>query len=199
MKRMIDVVVSLILLVMLSPIWLVVSILIRIKMGAPIFFKQERPGLSGTAFHVYKFRTMNHREDRSGDLLADRNRITPLGSILRKLSLDELPQLLNVVKGEMSLVGPRPLLMEYLPLYTVDQKLRHKVKPGITGWAQINGRNAITWEEKFELDSWYVNNRTIWLDIKIMLLTIIKVLKRDGITHEDHLSMEKFTGSNEGI
>lgn len=171
----------------------VVAIIVRVNMGAPIVFKQQRPGLHGKPFYLYKFRTMiNSAGDES-----DKLRLTALGKFLRKYSLDELPQLINVVKGDMSLVGPRPLLMEYLSLYTKDQELRHHVKPGITGWAQVNGRNEITWSEKFKLDSWYVKNQSTLLDLKILIYTLIKVLKKEGITHQGTVSMEKFKGSNE--
>jgi len=168
-------------------------------MGTPILFKQQRPGLHGRLFFLYKFRTMNDQTNRKGQLLPDQERLTSFGSLLRKYSIDELPQLINVIKGNMSLVGPRPLLKEYLPLYTVDQNVRHQVRPGITGWAQINGRNAISWEEKFKLDIWYVENQTIWLDIKILCKTITKVFKKDDITQVGHVSTEKFTGTDEVI
>lgn len=168
-------------------------------MGSPVLFKQKRPGLSGEIFHVCKFRTMKNAYDKNGQLLPDRKRLTHFGKVIRKYSLDELPQLFNVLRGTMSLVGPRPLLPEYLHLYTEDQQVRHHTKPGITGWAQVNGRNAITWEDKFELDRWYVENQTIILDIKILFLTIWKVIKREGITDQDQVSMKKFTGSDEVI
>lgn len=199
MKRIIDLVISLILLLLLSPVLVVLAIMIRSNMGSPILFKQERPGLQGKSFYLYKFRTMNNAHDMNGDLLSDQVRLTAFGKWLRKYSLDELPQLLNVIKGDMSLVGPRPLLMEYLSLYTEDQSIRHHTKPGITGWAQVNGRNAITWGEKFKLDIWYVKNQTVRLDLKILFITMIKVIKKDGITQRDHASMEKFTGSNKVI
>ena len=194
MKRMMDVVISLILLLLFSPVMLFTACILRHNMGGPIIFKQQRPGLHGKIFYLYKFRTMHN-----GDLLPDQDRLTRLGKFLRKYSLDELPQLINVIKGEMSLVGPRPLLAEYLPLYTEDQLLRHNMRPGITGWAQVNGRNAITWEEKFELDIWYIENNTIRLDMKILFITIRKVLGKDGITHKGHVSMEKFNGSDEVV
>ncbi|MFJ8352996.1 sugar transferase [Bacillus paramycoides] len=194
MKRIFDVGISLLLLfVCLLPI-LVVAILVRLKLGSPILFKQQRPGLHGKPFNLYKFRTMLDKRDSNGELLPDQNRLTIFGEVLRKYSFDELPQLINVVRGDLSLVGPRPLLMEYLPLYSSKQAKRHNVKPGITGWAQINGRNSITWEEKFELDVWYVENRSFLLDLKIIVLTITKVLKTEGINHVGHVTMEPFTG-----
>lgn len=167
----------------------------RWKLGSPILFKQQRPGLHGKPFYLYKFRTMTDERDENGELLPDHLRLTPFGQFLRKYSLDELPQLFNVLKGDISLVGPRPLLMEYLELYTPEQARRHEVKPGITGWAQVNGRNAISWEEKFKLDVWYVDNRTFWLDIKILFLTVIKVLKKEGINQSEYVTMEKFVGN----
>ncbi|RDW22407.1 sugar transferase [Oceanobacillus arenosus] len=197
MKRALDVFTSLTLIIIFLPILLIVAIMVRIALGAPVLFKQQRPGLNGKPFYLYKFRTMTNALDPNGQLLSDEQRITALGMFLRKYSLDELPQLFNVLKGEMSLVGPRPLLMEYLALYTEEQRLRHTVRPGITGWAQINGRNAITWEEKFNLDIWYVNNQHFLLDLKILVLTIVKVLKREGIRSEDSVSMMKFTGKKE--
>ncbi|PIE96636.1 sugar transferase [Bacillus fungorum] len=194
MKRIFDVCSSLLLLfVCLLPI-LVVAILVRLKLGSPVLFKQQRPGLHGKPFNLYKFRTMLDKKGSDGELLPDRNRLTTFGAILRKYSLDELPQLINVVRGDLSLVGPRPLLMEYLPLYSSKQAKRHNVKPGITGWAQINGRNLITWEEKFELDVWYVENHSFLLDLKIIVLTILKVFKTEGINHVGHVTMERFTG-----
>lgn len=173
----------------------VTAILVHWKLGSPVLFKQQRPGLHGKPFYLYKFRTMTDERDENGELLPDHLRLTPFGQFLRKYSLDELPQLFNVLKGDISLVGPRPLLMEYLELYTPEQARRHEVKPGITGWAQVNGRNAISWEEKFKLDVWYVDNRTFWLDIKILFLTVIKVLKKEGINQSEYVTMEKFTGN----
>lgn len=190
---------SVFLLILLMPILLIVAILVKCQMGSPILFKQQRPGLHGRLFFLYKFRTMNNETNHDGKLLPDQDRLTNFGLLLRKYSIDELPQLMNVVKGDMSLVGPRPLLKEYLPLYTTEQSIRHLVKPGITGWAQINGRNAISWEEKFKLDTWYVKNQTIWLDIKILCQTMIKVIKKDDITQIDHVSTDKFTGTDEVI
>ncbi|PFO73767.1 sugar transferase [Bacillus cereus] len=194
MKRLFDVCVSLLLLSLFSIVICIVAILVRIKLGSPILFKQERPGMNGIPFYLYKFRTMTNEINGDGTLLPDKNRLTTFGAILRKYSLDELPQLINVLWGDLSLVGPRPLLMEYLPLYSSKQAKRHNVKPGITGWAQINGRNLITWEEKFELDVWYVENHSFLLDLKIIVLTILKVFKTEGINHVGHVTMERFTG-----
>ncbi|PDZ03266.1 sugar transferase [Bacillus cereus] len=194
MKRLFDVCVSLLLLSLFSIVICIVAILVRIKLGSPILFKQERPGMNGIPFYLYKFRTMTNEINGDGTLLPDKNRLTTFGAILRKYSLDELPQLINVLWGDLSLVGPRPLLMEYLPLYSSKQAKRHNVKPGITGWAQINGRNLITWEEKFELDVWYVENHSFLLDLKIIVITILKVFKTEGINHVGHVTMERFTG-----
>jgi len=194
-KRLFDLIVSTILLtVFLIPI-ITIAFLILLRMGKPVIFKQKRPGLYGRPFYIYKFRTMTNEVDQDGDLLPNHQRITKLGNILRKLSLDELPQLFNVLKGDLSLVGPRPLLMEYLPLYNEEQARRHEVKPGITGWAQVNGRNAISWEERFKLDIWYVDNQSFWLDMKILFLTLIKVLKSDGVNKSSNVTMEKFKGT----
>lgn len=195
MKRFIDLLVSLSFLLILSFPIIIMIILVRIKLGSPIIFKQQRPGLYGKPFYLYKFRTMTDERDSKGELLADQVRLTSFGKFLRKYSLDEIPQLINVVKGNLSLVGPRPLLMEYLPLYSNEQVKRHHVKPGITGWAQVNGRNAITWEKKFALDVWYVNNQSFSLDMKILFLTVIKVLKSEGINQVGHVTMERFTGT----
>jgi len=197
MKRSIDLVTSLTLLILFSPIILAVALMVRFKMGAPILFTQQRPGLHGKSFYLYKFRTMQDLQDKHGNLLSDEMRLTAFGKFLRKYSLDEFPQLINVVKGEMSLVGPRPFLMEYLPLYTKEQMTRHNVKPGITGWAQVNGRNTLTWEEKFEMDIWYAENHNLLLDLKILTMTAHKVLKKEGISQQGQVTMEKFTGSNE--
>ncbi len=199
MKRLIDVTVSTTLLVVLSPIIGVLSLKVKKDMGPPVIFKQQRPGLDEEPFLLCKFRTMKNETDENGHLLSDEHRVTKVGKFLRKYSLDELPQLINVLKGEMSLVGPRPLLMEYLPLYSEEQKVRHQVRPGMTGWAQVNGRNAITWEEKFKLDTWYVQNQSLLLDLKILLLTIIKVVKKEGINQQKEVPMEKFKGSKEVI
>ena len=179
----------------LAPLLVVLAILVRIKLGGPILFCQVRPGKDGDPFKMIKFRTMLNTIDQNGALLNDADRLTEFGRFLRKTSLDELPELWNVLKGDMSLVGPRPLLMEYLPLYSQEQLRRHEVRPGITGWAQINGRNAISWEQKFALDVWYVDNRTFWLDLKIVWRTIIKVFLREGISASGEVTMPKFTGS----
>ena len=197
MKRFFDFFISLLVILALSPIILIVAVLIKIKLGSPIIFKQERPGIHAKPFYVYKFRSMTDKRDNRGILLPDHLRITQFGNLLRKLSLDELPQLFNVLKGDISLVGPRPLLMEYIELYTVYQARRHEVKPGITGWAQVNGRNSISWEEKFELDVWYVDNHSFWLDIKILILTVVKVFKREGINQTNRVTIDKFTGTKQ--
>lgn len=196
MKRMIDFLLSLFLLTITSSIILITAIVVRIKLGSPVIFKQQRPGLYGKPFYIYKFRTMTDERDEHGNLLPDEVRLTTTGKIIRKLSLDELPQLLNVLKGEMSFVGPRPLLMKYLPLYTEEQSRRHEVRPGITGWAQVNGRNAISWEEKFQLDVWYVDHQSLHLDLKIIFLTILKVFKTEGINQQGQATMEEFRGNN---
>ncbi|MCD8521156.1 MAG: sugar transferase [Saccharospirillaceae bacterium] len=182
---------------MLSPIIAVVAWKIRKNLGSPVLFKQVRPGKDGKSFEMVKFRTMRDAVDANGNPLPDSERLTPFGNWLRSTSLDELPELWNVLKGDMSLVGPRPLLMEYLPLYNPEQYRRHEVLPGVTGWAQVNGRNAISWEEKFKLDVWYVNNHSFWLDIKILWLTVKRVLVRDGISAEGEATMSKFTGTSE--
>ena len=174
---------------------LLLALLVRTKLGSPVFFRQTRPGLHGKPFEMLKFRTMTDARDAQGELLPDSERLPPFGRFLRSSSLDELPELWNVLKGEMSLVGPRPLLMEYLPLYTPQQYRRHEVRPGVTGWAQVNGRNAISWEEKFALDVWYVENQSFWLDVKILFLTVKKVLVKDGISASGEATMTKFTGS----
>lgn len=194
-KRVFDLCMATLLLVVSLPLFVFISLAIWITMGRPIIFRQVRPGLHGKPFVMYKFRTMTNERDENGRLLPNEQRITPIGRFLRSTSLDELPELVNVIKGDMSLVGPRPLLMDYLPLYTPEQARRHEVLPGITGWAQVNGRNAITWEEKFELDVWYVDNQSFWLDLKILLMTPISVLKREGISPEGHVTMPRFTGS----
>ena len=194
-KRIFEFTIALLALFMLLPIFLTISILVLLKMGTPIFFIQPRPGLNGETFKMYKFRTMTNKCDKNGKLLEDKDRLSNFGSFLRSTSLDELPTLWNVLCGNMSLVGPRPLLIEYLPLYSKNQARRHEVRPGITGWAQVNGRNAISWNEKFELDTWYVENQSFVLDMKIILLTLKKVIKRDGISHNNHVTMEKFKGN----
>ena len=197
MKRFMDLAIAALALILLSPILAVVAAMIRAKFGSPVFFRQTRPGLRGEAFEIIKFRTMRDAFDSEGKALPDKDRLTPLGKFLRAASVDELPELWNVLKGEMSLVGPRPLLMEYLPLYTPEQARRHEVRPGVTGWAQVNGRNAITWEEKFRLDVWYVDHRSFWLDIKILFSTIKMVLIRDGISADGHVTMPPFRGESD--
>ncbi|TNZ63854.1 sugar transferase [Vibrio parahaemolyticus] len=197
MKRLFDFLVSLIALILLSPIIVLVAWKIRKKLGSPVLFRQTRPGLNGKPFEMVKFRTMKDAVDEQGNLLPDSDRMTPFGERLRNSSLDELPGLWSVLKGDMSLVGPRPLLMRYLPLYNEEQARRHDARPGVTGWAQINGRNAISWEEKFALDVWYVDNQTFWLDIKILLLTVKKVFVKEGISADDHVTMPEFEGSKD--
>jgi lipopolysaccharide/colanic/teichoic acid biosynthesis glycosyltransferase len=196
MKRLFDFVAALLALILFALPLLVLAWQIRRKLGSPVLFKQVRPGLHGKPFKMVKFRTMTDERGPDGALLPDAQRLTPFGRFLRASSLDELPELWNVLKGEMSLVGPRPLLMEYLPLYSPEQARRHEVRPGITGWAQINGRNAISWTDKFALDVWYVDHRSLWLDIKILWLTVKKVLVRDGISAAGEATMSAFTGSN---
>ena len=194
-KRGFDLLASLLGLILLSPVIAVIAWNIRKKLGSPVLFRQVRPGRNGKPFEMIKFRTMRDAHDANGEPLPDSQRMTAFGSFLRSSSLDELPELWNVVKGDMSLVGPRPLLMEYLPLYSAEQYRRHEVRPGVSGWAQINGRNAIEWEEKFKLDTWYVDNQSFWLDMKVIFLTIKKVLVRDGISAEGEATASKFTGS----
>jgi sugar transferase EpsL len=196
LKRGLDFVVSLGLLVVLSPLLLAIALMVRWKLGVPVLFIQERPGLYGRPFRMLKFRTMTDVRDTSQILLPDRERLTAHGRLLRAASLDELPELINVLKGDMSLVGPRPLLVEYLPLYSREQARRHEVRPGMTGWAQVTGRNALTWEEKFRLDVRYVDNRSFWLDLKILWMTLVAVLARKGITQEGQATMERFRGSS---
>lgn len=196
MKRAFDIFFSLFALIILSPVFLTCAVLTATQIGMPVLFCQDRPGLNGKRFRIIKFRTMVDIRDPEGVLLPDSERITKFGRILRESSLDELPELFNVLKGDMSLVGPRPLLMDYLSLYNQRQARRHEVRPGITGWAQINGRNALSWEEKFELDVWYVDNQSLWLDIKILFKTVLQVLKRDGISHGEDATMPRFKGSN---
>lgn len=195
-KRFFDFSIALLALFLLLPVLILVSCMILILIGRPILFVQKRPGRHGKTFNMFKFRTMTNALDASGRLLADSERMTRFGQFLRSTSLDELPELLNVLKGDMSLVGPRPLLIDYLPLYSERQSRRHEVRPGISGWAQVNGRNALSWEEKFELDVWYVENRTLWLDLKILILTVWRVIKRDGISQDGEVTMSKFTGNN---
>ena len=198
LKRSFDFLVALALLLALSPLLAVSALAIRWKLGRPVLFAQVRPGYRGRPFEFYKFRTMTDMRDAAGALQPDAARLTPLGELMRKSSLDELPQLFNVLKGDMSLVGPRPLLMEYLPLYNARQARRHEVRPGITGWAQVNGRNALQWEERFDLDLWYVEHRSFWLDLKILALTAWRVLRPQGISQPGHATMPKFTGSQRG-
>ena len=195
MKRLIDILGAGLGLLLFSPVLVIVAYKIRREMGFPVMFRQTRPGLHGKPFQMIKYRTMRDAIDANGHLLPDPKRLTKLGRFLRSSSLDELPELWNVLKGDMSLVGPRPLLMEYLPLYSPDQARRHEVRPGVTGWAQVNGRNAISWDEKFTLDVWYVDNRNLWLDLKIIWLTILKVIKRDGISATGEVTMTKFMGN----
>ncbi|HIF9494418.1 sugar transferase [Photobacterium damselae] len=198
MKRLFDFIVSLIALILVSPIIALVAWKVRKNLGSPVLFRQARPGLNGKSFEMVKFRTMKDAVDQQGNPLPDSERMTSFGDKLRNSSLDELPELWNVLKGEMSLVGPRPLLMQYLPLYSKEQSRRHDVRPGVTGWAQINGRNAISWEEKFALDVWYVDNRTWLLDIKILFLTVKKVFIKDGISADGHVTIEPFKGRENG-
>lgn len=198
LKRVFDVLVSGAALLLLSPVLLLAALVIAIKMGTPVIFQQVRPGYKGNAFTIYKFRTMRDAVDKSGNPLPDSERLTPLGAFLRASSIDELPELYNVLKGDMSLVGPRPLRTDYLPRYSLEQARRHDVLPGITGWAQINGRNSISWEEKFRLDVWYVDNQSLALDVKILFLTFFKVFKREGISADGHATMPDFMGTQGG-
>lgn len=195
MKRFFDVVIAAAGLLLLSPLLLILASLIRLRLGSPVLFRQTRPGFRGRPFRLIKFRTMTSEKAPDGQLLPDGYRLTSFGRFLRSTSLDELPELWNVLRGEMSIVGPRPLLMEYLPLYSADQRRRHDVRPGITGWAQVNGRNALTWEEKFMLDLWYVENRTIWLDMRILGLTLIRIVTRQGVSQPGHVTADPFRGS----
>lgn len=195
MKRFFDAVTATVLFVTLSPVMIIVAVAVLVDLGRPVLFCQERPGLHGRSFGLLKFRTMKAAHDQDGQLLSDAARLTPLGKLLRSLSLDELPGLWNVVRGEMSLVGPRPLLPSYLPLYTARQSRRHEVLPGITGWAQVNGRNAIDWERKLELDVWYVDNRSFWLDLQILMLTVVKVLRREHVAAPGEATVTAFRGS----
>ena len=197
LKRLLDIVIASSALVLLSPVYAFVAYKVRKNLGSPVLFRQVRPGLNGKPFEMIKFRSMKDAVDAQGNPLPDRERLTPFGQMLRSSSLDEMPELWNVIKGDMSIVGPRPLLMEYLPLYNEQQAKRHNVRPGITGYAQVNGRNAISWEKKFELDTWYVENRSLWLDFKIMLKTVQKVLSKDDISAEGEATMSKFTGTSE--
>jgi undecaprenyl phosphate N,N'-diacetylbacillosamine 1-phosphate transferase len=195
-KQLFDFVLALVLTIFFLPVFLIIGLLVYFKIGKPIFFCQKRPGKNEALFTVYKFRSMTDKKDEFGNLLPDEMRITKYGAFLRKTSLDELPQLFNVLKGDISFVGPRPLLIEYLPLYNEIQKNRHNVKPGITGWAQINGRNTITWRSKFEYDIWYIEHITFQLDLKILFLTVVKIIKAEGISSENSATMEKFVGNN---
>ena len=196
MKRLVDILASFVGIILLTPVFLLVAFLIRKNLGSPVIFSQIRSGIDGKPFKMYKFRSMKNAIDTSGNPLPDAERLTPFGQKLRSTSLDELPELWNVLKGDMSLVGPRPLLMEYLPLYDKEQYRRHEMRPGITGWAQINGRNAISWEDKFKLDVWYVDNQSLKLDLKILLLTIKKVFIKEGISSSGEVTTSKFTGSH---
>lgn len=197
LKRVLDVVIASTALLLLSPVYFFVAYKVRKNLGSPVLFRQVRPGLHGKPFEMIKFRSMKDAVDENGNPLPDSERLTPFGQMLRSSSLDEMPELWNVIKGEMSIVGPRPLLMEYLPLYNSEQAKRHNVRPGMTGYAQVNGRNAISWEEKFKLDTWYVENQSLWLDFKIMLKTVKKVLAKDDISAEGEATMTKFTGTPE--
>ena len=196
-KRLFDITAATTAMAVLSPVYVITASKVKKNLGSPVLFRQTRPGLNGNPFDMVKFRTMTDCRDSEGNLLPNKDRLTPFGKMLRNTSLDELPELWNVIKGDMSLVGPRPLLMEYLPLYNDEQKRRHHVRPGITGYAQVNGRNAIGWDEKFELDLWYVDNQSLWLDIKILLKTIKKVIVKDDINASDNITMSKFTGNQE--
>jgi len=198
LKRSLDFVIALALLIALAPLLALLALALRAKLGRPVLYAQMRPGLHGAPFKFYKFRTMTEARNAAGNFLPDAARLTPFGELMRKFSLDELPQLLNVAKGDMSLVGPRPLLMEYLPLYNERQARRHAVRPGITGWAQVNGRNALNWEERFELDLWYVEHRSFRLDLKIIAMTAWRVFRPRGISQAGHVTMPKFTGSQDG-
>jgi len=194
-KRLLDLCLTCLVLILLSPLMLLIALLVRIRLGSPVLFKQQRPGYLGKPFFIYKFRTMTDDRDAQGNLLPDAERLTHFGRFLRSASLDELPELFNVLRGEMSLVGPRPLLMQYLERYSPEQARRHNMLPGITGWAQINGRNALSWEDKFRLDVWYVDHWSFWLDVKILFLTLVKVLKREGINQPGCATAEEFMGN----
>ncbi|WP_445005396.1 sugar transferase [Halomonas mongoliensis] len=197
LKRSVDAAAALIGLMVLAPVLLIIALLIRLKLGSPVLFRQVRPGLHGKPFEMIKFRTMLDAYDEQGQPLPNEQRLTRFGKLLRSTSLDELPELWNVLKGDMSLVGPRPLLMEYLPLYSKHQARRHEVRPGVTGWAQVNGRNAISWEEKFDYDVWYVDSQSLILDFKILLMTVKKVFVREGISHQNNVAMPRFEGSKD--
>lgn len=195
MKRLLDIIIASTALILLSPLYAYVAYKVKKNLGSPVLFRQIRPGLHGKPFEMIKFRTMKDAIDEQGNPLPDSERLTPFGKMLRSTSLDEMPELWNVIKGDMSVVGPRPLLMEYLPLYNQEQAKRHEVRPGMTGYAQVNGRNAISWEQKFKLDAWYVENRSVWLDFKIMLQTVKKVIAKDDISEAGEATMTKFTGT----
>ncbi|HAT7590623.1 sugar transferase [Citrobacter werkmanii] len=197
MKRLLDIIISFCALIVLSPLLLYLAYKIKARIGYPVLFQQQRPGLNGKPFNMIKFRTMRDAYDKDGNPLPDNERMTVFGTKLRNMSLDELPELWNVLRGDMSLVGPRPLLMQYLSLYNTKQMRRHEVRPGITGWAQVNGRNSISWQEKFDLDVWYIDNHSLLLDLKILFLTIQKAYKRDGISAEGHVTVEPFRGNDE--
>jgi len=194
-KRFFDLVVAVPSVIFLSPLLIFIGFLVHFKIGSPILFKQERPGLNGKPFIIYKFRTMINERNQNDELLPDEQRLTSLGQFLRRASIDELPELFNVIKGNISIIGPRPLLMQYLDRYTLEQTRRHEVKPGITGWAQVNGRNAISWEDKFKLDVWYIDNWSLLLDVKIVFMTIGKILKREGISQSGQATMKEFIGT----
>lgn len=193
-KRLFDITVAFLCLLLLLPLLLLIALIIRLKLGSPVIYRQRRPGRRGEIFVIYKFRSMRDAVDGAGNPLPDADRLSGFGKLLRSTSLDELPELWNVLKGDMSLVGPRPLLVEYLPLYTQEQRRRHEVLPGLTGWAQVKGRNSLSWEEKFELDVWYVDNRSMWLDLKILAMTLWQVVRRSGISQEGEATMSRFTG-----
>jgi sugar transferase EpsL len=196
-KRLFDIISSAAGLIAFSPLLAALAVLVRLKLGAPVLFRQQRPGLGGKSFVIYKFRTMTVQRDAAGNLLPDEQRLPAFGRFLRSTSFDELPELFNVLKGDMSIVGPRPLMMKYLDRYSPEQARRHEVKPGITGWAQVNGRNSVSWEERFKLDVWYVDNRTLWLDIKIILKSIWMVIAREGITQQGRATMDEFMGTKQ--
>jgi sugar transferase EpsL len=197
LKRLIDIILSAGVLVLLGPLLICLAILIRFKIGSPVLFRQQRPGLGGKGFTIYKFRTMTDERDSAGQLLSDDKRLPTFGRFLRSTSLDELPELFNVLKGDMSIVGPRPLMMKYLNRYTPQQARRHEVKPGITGWAQINGRNTVTWDDKFKMDVWYVDNQNLWLDVKIIFKTICMVITRQGVTQDGRATVDEFMGTQQ--
>ena len=197
MKRIIDLVIASLSLVLFMPALIFIYLQIRIRLGSPVFFIQQRPGLRGSPFNLIKFRSMRDETDATGKLLSDEQRMTPFGSFLRSTSLDELPELINVLRGDMSIVGPRPLLMEYLPLYNKEQARRHEVRPGITGWAQVNGRNSLDWPERLKMDVYYVDNHNLGLDLKIILMSVKQVLSRQGVSEEGHVTMSKFRGNND--